>query len=88
MAADLSQRSGWLPAQDVERIKTLLVAAGLPITTPQGMTVEQFMTLMAVDKKVQNGVIRLVLLQGIGKAVISDDYSPDMLTKTLESFQH
>ncbi len=88
MAADLSQRSGWLPAQDVERIKALLVAAGLPITTPQGMTVEQFMTLMTVDKKVQNGVIRLVLLQGIGKAVISDDYSPDMLTKTLESFQH
>jgi len=88
MAADLSQRSGWLSAQDVERIKTLLVAAGLPITAPKGMTVEQFMTLMAVDKKVQNGVIRLVLLQGIGKAVISDDYSPDMLTKTLESFQH
>ena len=88
MAADLSQRLGWLTAQDVDRIKDILMSAGLPITTPQGMTVEQFMTLMSVDKKVQNGVIRLVLLQDIGKAVISDDYSSDLLTETLESFQH
>lgn len=88
MAADLSQRLGWLTIQDVERIKNLLNAADLPITTPEGMTAEQFMELMSVDKKVQNGVIRLVLLQGIGKAVISDDYSPVLLTETLESFQH
>jgi 3-dehydroquinate synthase len=88
MAADLSQRLGWLTTQDVERIKTLLLAAGLPVTTPQGMTVEKFMSLMSVDKKVQEGVIRLVLLQELGKAVISDDYSLDMLTETLEFFQH
>lgn len=88
MAADLSQRLGWLTIQDVERIKNLLNAADLPITTPEGMTAEQFMELMSVDKKVQNGVIRLVLLQGIGKTVISDDYSPVLLTETLESFQH
>jgi 3-dehydroquinate synthase len=88
MAADLSQRMGWLTIQDVERIKTLFLAAGLPITTPEGMTVEQFMSLMSVDKKVQDGVIRLVLLQDLGKAVISDDYSLDMLNETLESFQH
>lgn len=88
MAADLSHRIGWLTLQDVERIKTLLQAAGLPITTPEGMTAEQFVELMSVDKKVQNGVIRLVLLQGVGKAVISDDYSSDLLIETLESFQH
>jgi len=88
MAADISQRLGWLTIQNVERIKTLLLAAGLPVTTPEGMTIEQFMSLMSVDKKVQDGVIRLVLLQDIGKAVISDDYPLDMLTETLESFQH
>lgn len=88
IAADFSYRLGWLSLADVERIKAILVAANLPITTPEGMTVEQFMALMSVDKKVQDGVIRLVLLQGIGKAVISDDYSLDVLTETLESFQH
>jgi 3-dehydroquinate synthase len=88
MAADLSQRLGWITTQDVERIKSLLLAAGLPVKAPKGMTSEKFMSLMSVDKKVQDGVIRLVLLQGLGKAVISDDYSMALLTETLESFQH
>ena len=42
---------------------------------------------MSVDKKVQNGHIRLVLLQGIGKSIISDDYAEDKLAETLAAFQ-
>ncbi|MDH5592636.1 MAG: 3-dehydroquinate synthase [Gammaproteobacteria bacterium] len=88
MAAELSQRMSWIDTDTVERIKKILVAAGLPITTPSDMTSEQFMSLMAVDKKVQNGLIRLVLLKGIGEAVITDDYDNDKLAETLEFFQH
>ncbi|PHS70045.1 MAG: 3-dehydroquinate synthase [Methylophaga sp.] len=88
MAADLSQRMGWITTQDVERIKTLLTQAGLPVTPPEGMTADQFMTLMAVDKKVQDGIIRLVLLKNIGNAVISDDYVAGKLLETLTAFQH
>lgn len=88
MAADLSQRMGWINANEVKRIKDLFVGAGLPVTIPNDMTSERFMTLMSVDKKVQGGLIRLVLLRGIGKAVISDDYSAAKLAKTLESYQH
>ncbi|NOQ77557.1 MAG: 3-dehydroquinate synthase [Methylococcaceae bacterium] len=87
MAADLSQRMGWLNQADVMRIKELLIAAGLPVSTPEGMTTEQFMSLMSVDKKVQDGHIRLVLLQGIGEAIISDDYSAAKLAETLLEFQ-
>lgn len=87
MAADLSQRMGWISADDVERIKNVLTAAGLPISVPKGMTAERFMSLMSVDKKVQDGHIRLVLLHGIGKAVMSDDYSAEKLTETLAAFQ-
>jgi len=87
MAADLSQRMGWISLEDVERIKQLLLAAGLPIAVPEGMTAEQFMSLMSVDKKVQDGHVRLVLLRGIGQAIISDDYSADKLTHTLAAFQ-
>lgn len=87
MAADLSQRMGWMQQIDVARIKALFVAAGLPVLAPQGMTPEQFMTLMSVDKKVQQGHIRLVLLRGIGQAIISDDYSASKLAETLESFE-
>lgn len=88
MAADLSQRMGWTDPVTVERIKDLLLAAGLPVTPPKEMSSEQFMSLMAVDKKVQDGRIRLILLKDIGQSVISDDYDADKLAATLKAFQH
>lgn len=88
MAAELSHRMGWIDGVIVARIKTLLIAAGLPITIPDEMSSDQFMNLMAVDKKVQDGRIRLVLLKGIGQAIMSDDYDSDKLVETLEFFQH
>ncbi|RKZ80300.1 MAG: 3-dehydroquinate synthase [Gammaproteobacteria bacterium] len=87
MAAELSQRMGWIDGVIVARIKTLLIAAGLPTTIPDEMSSDQFMNLMAVDKKVQDGRIRLVLLKGIGQAIMSDDYDADKLVETLEFFQ-
>ncbi len=86
MAADLSQRLGWLMAEDVDRMSRLFIIAGLPVTAPAEMTLTQFMSLMAVDKKVQNGVIRLVLLKSIGHAVMCDDYELSKLADTLTSF--
>ena len=87
MAADLSYRMGWIERSDVVRIKAILCAAGLPVEVPEGMSAERFMSLMSVDKKVQEGHIRLVLLKGIGKAIISDDYSAEKLAETLAAFQ-
>jgi len=86
MAAGLSERLGWLTTQDVDRMSRLFIAAGLPVTVPGEMTVKQFMSLMAVDKKVQNGVIRLVLLKSIGHAVVCDDYEAEKLADTLTFF--
>ncbi len=83
MAAELSSAMGWIQADDVERIKKLLLAAGLPITPPKTLSSDQFMNLMSVDKKVQNGKIRLILLKAIGQAIISDNYSPDKLAALL-----
>lgn len=87
MAADLSQRMGWIKKEDVERIKRLLIAAGLPVKAPEEMSSKRFMSLMAVDKKVQDGHIRLVLLKSLSQAVISDDYSAEFLADTLAAFQ-
>ncbi|WP_273151135.1 3-dehydroquinate synthase [Methylophaga thiooxydans] len=87
MAADLSARQGWMQHADVQRIRAIFEEAGLPVTGPAEMTVEQYMALMSVDKKVQAGVIRLILLKGIGQATISDDYDVTMLQETLTQFQ-
>jgi 3-dehydroquinate synthase len=43
------------------------------------MTVEDFLRYMAVDKKVLDGAIRLVLLENLGKAVIRSDVSADLI---------
>jgi 3-dehydroquinate synthase len=83
MAADLSARHRWLPQMDVERIEAVLQHAGLPTRAPDEMDEARFMDLMAVDKKVIDGGLRLVLLKAIGEALISSDFNPALLSETL-----
>ncbi|MEH6650296.1 MAG: 3-dehydroquinate synthase [Motiliproteus sp.] len=85
MAAELSQHQGWINAADVERIKTLFQRAKLPILPPQGMTPDDFIQLMAVDKKVIDGQLRLILLRQLGDAVVTAEFSSQSLTTTLET---
>ena len=85
MAADLSQRMDWLSANDVARIKNSLLAANLPLVPPK-LGAAKYLDLMGLDKKVENGKIRLVLQQGIGRAVITSDYDADKLSACLSAY--
>jgi len=82
MAADLSQRMGWLNAAQIARIKTIMQAAKLPIDAPD-LGADEYLRLMQLDKKVSDGRIRLILQQDIGKAVMTADYDSDKLKQTL-----
>ncbi len=84
MAADLSYRCGWISQDDVQRLEKLLLQARLPVRAPNELTAEKFLELMAVDKKVKQGRINLVLLKKIGHAIVSGDYDPALLQATLE----
>ena len=86
MAADLSARLGWLAATDAARAKAAIARAGLPVTSPKGMTPADFVRLMALDKKVKGGQVRLVLLKALGQAVLTADYDPMALEATLMNF--
>jgi 3-dehydroquinate synthase len=83
MAADLSARHGWLSADAVNRTEALLHKAGLPTSPPAEMTADRFNELMAVDKKVVDGGLRLVLLRDIGHAVVTGEFRQDLLAATL-----
>jgi 3-dehydroquinate synthase len=85
MAADLSHRLGWITDTELARIVDLVRAAGLPATPPRGIATGRFLELMAVDKKVLDGRLRLVLLEGIGKALITDGFPLQALRDTLEA---
>jgi 3-dehydroquinate synthase len=84
LAADLSCRLGWLSAADVSRVEQLVRRARLPVRAPATLTNERFLELMAVDKKVQDGRLRLVLLKSIGEALVTDEFPREQLAATLE----
>lgn len=74
MALEMSKQLGWLSEEQRDRGIRLLASAGLPIVPPEDMTAEIFLTHMAVDKKVVDGQLRLVLLRGLGQALVTADY--------------
>ncbi|MGD2083335.1 MAG: 3-dehydroquinate synthase [Chromatiales bacterium] len=84
MAAACSRRLGWLSADDEGRVRALVARAGLPTRPPGSLTPERFLDLMAVDKKVLEGRLRLVLLRGIGHALVTDEFDHTVLRETLD----
>lgn len=83
LAADMSRRVGWFGDADYQRAVRLLDAVGLPIKAPR-IGAEKARELMGMDKKVLSGQLRLVLLQGLGNAVITADYPAEILQATLQ----
>ena len=83
MAAELSQQMGWISAADVAYIRYLLQRAKLPVDPPTNMTGEDFMRYMAVDKKVLDGTLRLILMKSLGEGIVTADFDPDALKRVL-----
>lgn len=83
MACEMSVRLGWIDESITRRVEAVLARASLPVRPPPTVTLEKFMTYMSVDKKVEAGVLRLVLLKGKGHAVITSDYSEEVLFDTI-----
>jgi len=83
MALEMSQRLGWISVQERDRGIRLFQRAGLPVIPPEEMTEADFLEHMAIDKKVIDGRLRLVLLRRMGEAVVTDDYPKEILQATL-----
>ncbi|XVE87457.1 hypothetical protein DITRI_Ditri18aG0119000 [Diplodiscus trichospermus] len=87
MAVDMSYRLGWIDSSIVKRVKDILLQAKLPVVPPETMTVEMFKSVMAVDKKVADGLLRLILLKGpLGNCVFTGKYDRKALDDTLSAF--
>ena len=82
MAAQTSQRLGWISEADVARTRALIRAAGLPDVAPD-LGVDAYLEYMGHDKKVEAGKMRFVLLKKLGEAVITGDVPADVLTGVL-----
>jgi len=87
MAADMSERMGWMDKRILARTVDLLKKFNCPTEVPAEMTLETFETLMAVDKKAANGKLRLILLKGeLGNCVFTGDFDKQVLKETIQAY--
>jgi len=84
LAADMSARLGWVTPADVARVERILGTFGLPVDV-RSLAADTLAEKMKIDKKVAAGRIRLVLLKGIGKSVVTGDYEDAALRETLRA---
>jgi 3-dehydroquinate synthase len=70
MAADLSQRLGFIDEAAVARVRALVDAAGLPVVAPD-LGFDRWIELMEVDKKNEGGAIKFILLKPLGSPCIA-----------------
>ncbi len=82
MAAELSRRMKLISEADVHRIRKILLQAELPVIAPK-MPAEKYLQLMTLDKKVEAGKSRFIVLNRIGEAVMRADIAPAILNETI-----
>ena len=83
MAAELSKEHGWISESDIAGMRKLLEKANLPTAPPDEINAERFNDLMSIDKKVQDGVLHLILMKAMGESFITNDFDKQSLIKVL-----
>jgi len=83
-AARLAARMGRIDQAMVDRQRSLLVALGLPIQTPE-LDPQEILRVMGRDKKVEHGKLRFVLPSRMGHVELVGDVNPeDVLAALVE----
>ncbi|KAM3114247.1 3-dehydroquinate synthase [Phormidesmis sp. 146-33] len=62
----------------------LIKKTGLPTQLPEGLDIEAIIHSLQSDKKVKAGQVRFVLPEGIGKAIVTNQVTPDTIRKVLQ----
>tara|TARA_S200000501_G_scaffold376246_1_gene430606 strand:- start:830 stop:1903 length:1074 start_codon:yes stop_codon:yes gene_type:complete len=86
MAAELSNNLGMINQQSNTRLKNLLAKSGLPTRSDSTFNVDEFITVMSLDKKNTNGQINLILLDALGKAVKKSNTPKNMISEVIKSY--
>ena len=83
MAAKLSHHVGWIMSEELTKIVSILTQAGLPTELPSHIKYDTLHAAMLSDKKILDNQLRLVLLKGIGEAIISSEIKAEEIHKAL-----
>ena len=81
-AASMAQEMGLHSRELVERQRHLLERFNLP-TAAKGVNVDDILKGMSLDKKVQGGSKRWVMLEEVGRSVVRTDVPEELVEKTV-----
>jgi 3-dehydroquinate synthase len=82
-ASFISWKREMISKEDYYEIRDMFVPFGLPISTTE-LENEKIIALTASDKKVGDGSLRFILLNGIGNAVIVNDVTAEEMSAALD----
>jgi 3-dehydroquinate synthase len=93
LAAEFSAQLGMISSDDATRIARHLVTVGLPTRlqdiaglAQEGLAdADALLALMAQDKKVKRGKLTFILLEAVGRAVISNNVEPSLVRDFLQA---
>ncbi len=85
MAAELSHQLGFCDEDLRKTLENLLQGFGLPIKLDKEITADELVNLMRLDKKVQSGKHRLILMKGLGQAFIETGVEESDLLKAIKA---
>lgn len=82
-AGYIAESMGSVGSEDVERQRSLLVRAGLPVRVPETVNPDEVLSAMTRDKKISRGRLRFVLMTRIGEVVVRSDVPMDLVREAL-----
>lgn len=81
-AAHISWKRGLLNTEEFFEIRDMMVGFDLPISM-ENLTPEDIIAATKLDKKMENGVVKFILLNSIGKAFIARDVTEEEMTAAI-----
>ncbi len=83
--AVLSERLGYLPAEDRQRLVAVLEGVGLPTAIPGEISRERILSYLKADKKKTGTVIHFVLLKKLGIPFLNGGVPEKTVAETVEA---
>ena len=78
-ACRIAEKMGMLKKEARDRIEHLIEKAGLPVRIEAQLSVDSIVQVLSLDKKVRAGKVRFVLPEKIGRVIVRNDVSEDVV---------
>tara|TARA_X000000950_G_scaffold136003_1_gene169135 strand:+ start:717 stop:1817 length:1101 start_codon:yes stop_codon:yes gene_type:complete len=85
LGMNASKMVGDITDEEISGLKDLFLYFDLPVTVPEDMLLEDFLSYAKRDKKVIDGNIRLILLKSIGEAFIEEKETLTLFNKIFQN---